>query len=165
MCPDWESNWWPFDSQTGTQPLSYTSQGLKESSFERKLQEINYFLNRITWFINKLHIVNGLSLVPVHCQQESPVWSTVKKETWLSANQVNCDTTRLWCGPGARQPWGQAPLWLDSSSLFLTGLLCSMLVCFVLCWLLCAGLLCSIQRSVPEWYGLHWYVLCSSETL
>ena len=27
MCPDWESNWQPFDSQAGTQPLSHTSQG------------------------------------------------------------------------------------------------------------------------------------------
>ena len=27
MCPDWESNQQPSDSQTGTQPLSHTSQG------------------------------------------------------------------------------------------------------------------------------------------
>ena len=27
MCPDWESNRRPFDSQAGTQPLSHTSQG------------------------------------------------------------------------------------------------------------------------------------------
>ena len=28
MCPDWELNWRPFDSQAGTLPLSHTSQGL-----------------------------------------------------------------------------------------------------------------------------------------
>ena len=27
MCPDWESNWWPFGSQPVLNPLSYTSQG------------------------------------------------------------------------------------------------------------------------------------------
>ena len=27
MCPEWESNWWPFDSQAGTEPLSHTSHG------------------------------------------------------------------------------------------------------------------------------------------
>ena len=27
MCPDWESNWRPFDLQASTQPLSHTSQG------------------------------------------------------------------------------------------------------------------------------------------
>ena len=27
ICPDWESNWRPFDSQAGTQPLSHISQG------------------------------------------------------------------------------------------------------------------------------------------
>ena len=27
MCPDWESNWWPFGSQLELNPLSYTSQG------------------------------------------------------------------------------------------------------------------------------------------
>ena len=27
MCPDWESNQRPFDSQTSTQPLRHTSQG------------------------------------------------------------------------------------------------------------------------------------------
>ena len=28
LCPDWELNQQPFDWQAGTQPLSYTSQGL-----------------------------------------------------------------------------------------------------------------------------------------
>ena len=27
MCPDWESNWWPFGSQLALNTLSYTSQG------------------------------------------------------------------------------------------------------------------------------------------
>ena len=28
MCPDWELNWRPFDSQASSQPLSHTSQGI-----------------------------------------------------------------------------------------------------------------------------------------
>ena len=27
MCPDWDSNWWPFGLQHLLNPLSYTSQG------------------------------------------------------------------------------------------------------------------------------------------
>ena len=27
MCPDWESNWWPFGSRPALNPLSHTSQG------------------------------------------------------------------------------------------------------------------------------------------
>ena len=66
----------------------------------------------------------------IQCQQQSPIWNTVKKETSLSAEQLNCATA-------VRQPWGLAFLWLDSSALFLValhcpGLLCAVLVCSVL---------------------------------
>ena len=48
-----------------------------------------------------------------------------------------------------RWPWGQAPLWLESSALFLDGLVYPVLVCSSVIWPtpFCASLLCS---QAPE---------------
>lgn len=83
-------------------------------------------------------------LAPIQCQQESPLWGVVTKETVLF-KQLDCDAAQLgaqhgggtarWCqgsvmkqhscetaclpsGPGVRWPWGKTILQLDSSALF-----------------------------------------------
>ena len=72
--------------------------------------------------------VNWLSLVPIQCQQEFPVWGVVKG-TLFCAKQLNCDTAQLWGSPGARALSGQTLC----SALPLSGLLCAVLVCSILC--------------------------------
>ena len=52
--------------------------------------------------------------------QIAPVWGPVKKETLFSAKQFNCDTALLW--------HRVRPLWLANSALFLSALLCTVLV-------------------------------------
>ena len=42
MCPDWESNWWPFSLQTTLNPLSHTSQGFHGFLMKRWLSWWNY---------------------------------------------------------------------------------------------------------------------------
>ena len=34
LCPDWESNWWPFGSQPVLNPLSHTSQAISSVSYK-----------------------------------------------------------------------------------------------------------------------------------
>ena len=58
-------------------------------------------------------------------------------ETLFSAKQLNCENSRP-----VSQPWGRAPLRLESSALILDGLLCSALFCSVPSALSCAFLPC-----------------------
>lgn len=75
------------------------------------------------------------------------IWLEVKKKTLFSAKQLNCNTVQLWCSHGARQAWSQASL-LDSSALFLTGLL--------------SALVYSVLWSAPFWDSLLWPALVCS---
>ena len=88
--------------------------------------------------------VNWLSLVPIQCQQEFPVWGVVKG-TLFCAKQLNCDTAQLWGSPGARALSGQTLC----SALPLSGLLCAVLVCSILCQsvLVCPRLLLSSSET------------------
>ena len=55
------------------------------------------YLDVITMEINKLtkssiHDVNR-RLVPIQCQQESPIWGAVKEETVFNAKHLNCENS------------------------------------------------------------------------
>lgn len=52
---------------------------------------------------------------------ESPIWGVVKKEMLFSANSSTM--TQHVCEKAVWWSWGQAPLQVDSSALFLAGLL------------------------------------------
>ena len=68
------------------------------------------------------------------------IWGAVKKKLYSVHNSpvviqhysMAMKTAQLWGSPGAQGPWGQAPLWLDSSALLLAGLLCIVLACSAL---------------------------------
>lgn len=82
---------------------------------------------KITWFGD--HDVNQWSLVPIQCQQESPMWGTGKKETLFNADsltviQLNYEAAGLWGGPGDRPPSASTAL-LWSGLLRLRGNVCS----------------------------------------
>ena len=80
------------------------------------LWDFNFFL--FDWWEG----INQWSLVPIECQQESPIWGVVKKEPLFSVNssivlQCNYEIAELYNSTAVRQPWGKAPLLLDSSAL------------------------------------------------
>ena len=62
------------------------------------------------------------SWAPNQCQQESPVWGVVKKETVFSAKQLDYDTARLGNGSIVKQQGCEAAL---GPGCFLATRLCS----------------------------------------
>ena len=86
----------------------------------------------------QMSAVNQWWLAQIQCQQRSPIWSGVKKETVFSAQQLNYDAASLWkqrgCAAGLGSP-GARP---SPAREVCTALLCSS-------WsdLHCDGLFCS----------------------
>ena len=71
MCPDWESNWWSFGSQAGTQSTEPHQPGLKQIFIFIKWGKtaIKYSLNRLPWKTIPICAQLGLCLgqpVPTH---------------------------------------------------------------------------------------------------
>ena len=104
-------------------------------------------------------------MATIRCQQESSVWGVVKKETLFSAKQLNVIQHSCENSKAVREPWGQAPLQLDSFALLLSGLLCSALGWSALCWasLFCSAPFCaSLLRPELVCSALRRYFGCFS---
>ena len=41
-------------------------------------------------------VLSASGLVPIRCQQESPVWGVVRKEALRGTEQLSCDAAWLW---------------------------------------------------------------------
>ena len=71
MCPDLESNQWPFGSQSMLNPLSYTSQGClyifreREREGEREVKNIHERETSISCFLNRPGLGTELQPRPV----------------------------------------------------------------------------------------------------
>ena len=102
--------------------------------------------------------VNPGLLVPSQCQQESPVWDVVKKETLFSVKQLNFNTAGLWRQEGYKAALGPGFSLVRQlcSSPLLNDMLCSapswpVLHCTVSA--LCCSLLCCYFFSVSTQWG------------
>lgn len=85
------------------------------------------------------------------CQRESSGWGVVKQEI------MQCKTAQFAYSMAVRQPWGQSPLWLDSSALLLASLLHTKLAALLHCASVCSGKTSSDFSSAREMvFTLQW---------
>ena len=59
MCPNWESNWWPFGLQPTLNPLSYTNRGFK------CIIKVNY-INMLCYIVQYWNISMAAALILVY---------------------------------------------------------------------------------------------------